>query len=154
MSLDNLVRIHQLQHHTADPAAVRRLMMAIERNLADSLVPGISNETRFDAAYKAIMQCAMLGLWANGYRPATSTPGHHQTMIQTLTTTLDLERQRWLVLDALRKKRNLSDYSGDPIEPEATRECISEAQALHRHLSAWLQDRRPELLGPSGPSRA
>ena len=26
----------------------------------------LSLENRFDAAYKAIMQCAMIGLWANG----------------------------------------------------------------------------------------
>jgi hypothetical protein len=28
------------------------------------------------------MQCAMVGLMANGYRPSTTMPGHHQTMIQ------------------------------------------------------------------------
>jgi hypothetical protein len=34
------------------------------------------------------MQCAMLALWANGYRTATSKPGHHQTGIQSLGLTM------------------------------------------------------------------
>jgi hypothetical protein len=77
----------------------------------------LSDETRFVAAYKAIMQCAMLGLMAHGYRPSTTSPGHHQTMIQTLGLTLGVEQSVWVVLDSLRKKRNLNDYSGDLIEP-------------------------------------
>ena len=42
----------------------------------------LSAENRFNAAYKCIMQCAMLGLWAHGYRTSTSQPGHHQTALQ------------------------------------------------------------------------
>ena len=48
----------------------------------------MSADNRFDAAYKSIMQCAMLGLWANGYRTSTSQPGHHQTAIQSLGLTM------------------------------------------------------------------
>jgi len=80
MSLENLIKINQLQRHTATADEVQRLLAAAHRNLADSAVAGLSDETRFDAAYKAIMQCAMMGLMANGYRPSTTTPGHHQTM--------------------------------------------------------------------------
>jgi hypothetical protein len=47
----------------------------------------------------------MLGLMARGYRPSTTTtPGHHQTMIQTLGLTLGVEQAVWVVLDLLRKK--------------------------------------------------
>ena len=55
MSLDNLVRTNQLQPHTATPGAIRQLLAAARRNLADSMAATISDETRFDAAYKAIM---------------------------------------------------------------------------------------------------
>src|SRR3546814_4721529 len=34
---------------------------------------------------------------------------HHQTMIQALPLTLGVERGTWVVLDALRKKRNVND---------------------------------------------
>lgn len=121
MSLDNLVRTHQLTPHAARPVEVQRLLAAARRNLADANAAGVSDETRFDAAYKTIMQCALVALMANGYRPATSTPGHHQTMIQTLPLTLGVTRETWLVMDALRKKRNSNDYSGDLLEPESAR---------------------------------
>lgn len=51
-----------------------------ERNLVDARAEIISHETRFDAAYKAIMQLALIALMASGYRPSTNEPGHHQTM--------------------------------------------------------------------------
>ncbi|MBP9147812.1 MAG: DNA-binding protein [Rhodoferax sp.] len=149
MSLENLIKINQLQRHTATADEVQRLLAAANRNMADSGVAGLSDETRFDAAYKAIMQCAMLGLMANGYRPSTTTPGHHQTMIQTLGLTMGIGKEVWIVLDSLRKKRNLNDYSGDLIEPAAVRNCISHAQSLLTHTYQWLSEHRPDLLNKS-----
>lgn len=128
---------------------MQRLLAAASRNLADSGVAGVSDETRFDAAYKAIMQCAMVGLMGNGYRPSTTTPGHHQTMIQTLGLTMGVGREVWIVLDSLRKKRNLNDYSGDLIEPAAVRSCIGHAQTLLTHTQQWLGKHRPDLANTS-----
>ncbi len=75
VSLENLLKIHQLQLHTATAQEVQRLLAAASRNLADSAVQSISDETRFDAAYKAIMQCALVALmattrrWLSQHRP-------------------------------------------------------------------------------------
>lgn len=146
MSLENLVKTNQLQPHDADPTAVQRLLAAAERNLTDARVPDISDETRFDTGYRTIMQCAMIGLHANGYRPATSTPGHHQTMIQTLSLTLGVPREDWVVLDALRRKRNVADYLGDLIEPVSVTECIERAEVLLQTTRGWLRANRPDLL--------
>jgi hypothetical protein len=145
MSLENLVKINQLKHHTTNVEEVQRLLAAARRNLADSQSETVSDETRFDVAYKAIMQCAMVGLLANGYRPSTTTPGHHQTMIQSLDQTLGVSKEVWIVLDALRKKRNLNDYSGDLIEPGAVRDCIAQADALLTVTQRWLKQHRPDL---------
>src|SRR3546814_12215865 len=76
---------------------------------------------------------------------------HHQTMIQALPLTLGVERGTWVVLDALRKKRNVNDYSGDLLEPEAVLECIERAKALLAHTQAWLERHRPDLLGGDMP---
>lgn len=65
----------QLLYMTNIPDGVLRLLASAERNLADARLSKLSNDNRFDAAYKTIMQCAMVGLWANGYRTATSQPG-------------------------------------------------------------------------------
>ena len=146
MTLQNLFAIKQLQAHSADPAAVRRLLEAARRNLADAHVDEISADNRFDAAYKCLMQCAMLGLWANGYRTSTNQPGHHQTALQVLPKTLGVEQDAVIVLDALRKQRNLSDYEGDPISDGAVAECCQQAALLLKQTRSWLRQHRPDLL--------
>jgi hypothetical protein len=97
MSLENLARINKLNPHVSNAAEVGRLLAAARRNVADSAVAGISDETRFDAAYKAIMQCAVVGLYAHGYRPSTTTPGHHQTVIQCLELTMGVAQAKALL---------------------------------------------------------
>jgi hypothetical protein len=66
MTLENLLAIHRLQAFEATPDGVLRLLASAGRNLADARLAQLSNDNRFDAAYKAILQCAMIGLWANG----------------------------------------------------------------------------------------
>lgn len=80
MTLQNLLQIGQLKEHEATREEVRALLDAARRNLADAQVTAISLETRFDAAYKAIMQLSLVALLANGFRPSSGT-GHHMTMI-------------------------------------------------------------------------
>ena len=145
MSLANLVKTNQLQVHNPSRDAVHRLLEAAQRNLADAHITEISAENRFDAAYKCIMQCAMVALWVNGYRTSTSQPGHHQTAIQTLPTTIGLEQTTVIVLDALRKQRNVSDYEGDPISDQAVIECIKQAEQLYQNISAWISKNRADL---------
>ena len=63
MSLDNLVG-RTLERVEPDRAGIARMLAAAGRNLADARLAGLSAENRFDAAYKAIMQCAMVALRA------------------------------------------------------------------------------------------
>lgn len=145
MGLDNLIGL-SLEQITPDGATIRRLLAAAERNITDAQVTQISAENRFDAAYKAIMQLANAALQANGYRTLTSKPGHHMTMIQTLGQTIGLDRHTIIVLDALRKQRNVADYSGDIIPPSLVTECLASAMALKQAIMLWLETNRPELL--------
>lgn len=145
MTLDNLLG-NTLERIEPDPAAICRLLQAAERNLADAGIEAVSPENRFDAAYKAIMQLANLALQANGYRTLTSRPGHHMTMIQSLTRSIGLDRERMISLDTLRKQRNVSDYSGDPVSPAAMETCIASAEALLEDVKAWLQSHYPSGL--------
>ena len=146
MTLANLLAIHRLLAFNATPQGVQRLLAAAARNLTDAKLAQLSAENRFDAAYKCIMQCAMLGLWANGYRTSTSQPGHHQTALQALPLTMGLPNDIVIVLDTLRKQRNLNDYEGDPISDGAVSECLTQAEALLAHTRQFLQTRFPNLL--------
>jgi hypothetical protein len=146
MSLENLLKINKLQTHNPSRESVQRLLQAAARNIEDARIVEISSETRFDAAYKCIMQSAMVALWANGYRTSTSQPGHHQVAIQTLPITIGLEQGTVIVLDALRKQRNINDYEGDPISDQAVVECIKQAEQLYKVVSAWIATNRPDLV--------
>lgn len=146
MTLQNLLAIQRLQTFEAGRADVLRLLAAAERNLADAAVQAISDENRFDAAYKCIMQCAMAALWANGYRTSTSQPGHHQTAIQSLTLTIGLDAKTMVLLDTLRRQRNVNDYDGVPVSPSTVQEAGRQAEALLRLVKAWLNRHRPDLM--------
>lgn len=79
-------------------------------------------------------------LWANGWRTSTSQPGHHQTAIQTL----GLPKPDLIVLDALRRQRNVNDYEGDPIADATLHACLQAADKLLGHTLRWLQAQHPE----------
>lgn len=125
---------------------MQRLLAAVERNLNDAAQTGISDETRFDAAYKAVMQCALAAMLAQGYRPSTSEPGHHVTLIQSLPLTLGVDNTTWVLLDALRRKSNANDYTGDAVTPDMVGECINQGHKLNALLRQHLQQAHPALL--------
>jgi uncharacterized protein (UPF0332 family) len=145
MSLDNLVGI-SLEKLEPNSTSIARLLAAARRNITDATIMAVSTENRFDAAYKAIMQLANASLQANGFRTLTSRPGHHMTMIQVLDQTLGLEKETVIILDALRKQRNVADYSGDIITESAARDCLMHAENLLQNVSHWLKANRPELV--------
>lgn len=146
MTLENLLRIGRLKEHPVEPSEIRKLLQAAKRNLKDSGVNGISLETRFDTAYKAIIQTALAALMANGYRPDTNHPGHHMTVLQSLTISIGLPSERMIVLDVLRRKRNLSDYTGEDIDKGSADHCAKEAENLLQDVTAWLARDHAGLL--------
>ena len=125
MTLANLLALQRLLAFNATPEGVQRLLAAAARNLADAQIVQLSPENRFDAAYKCILQCAMLGLWARGYRTSTSQPGHHQTALQALP---------------------LNAYEGDPASDGVVAECLTQARALLAHTQQFLKTQFPDLL--------
>lgn len=146
MTLDNLVQIGKLKPHKTTREEIVRLLAAVRRNLKDAHLAAISPVSRFDIAYKAIMQCALVAVMANGFRPSTSEPGHHATIIQSLPKTVGLPNERIVVLDQLRKKRNLSDYTGADIAEEEAAACVRAAEDLASTVEKWLRANRTDLL--------
>ncbi len=145
MTLDNLERIGRLKRHVTSRDEIGDLLAAARRNLSDARAENISTENRFDAAYKCVMQCALAALMANGYRPDTKVPGHRQTVVQSLPKTMGPSAARVAVLDTLRNKRNLADYTGKLIDSASLNTCIAEAEQLLEETGAWLIANRPQL---------
>lgn len=147
MSLENLVGV-SLEKITPARQTIRRLLEGASRHIADAKVAKVSAETRFGSAYTAVRMLADAGLHAHGYRTLTSKPGHHQTAIQTLVRTFGVDNAVVIRLDALRKQRNLTEYTGDTIPHSALDECLRQAEALHALATTWLKANRPDLLSP------
>jgi hypothetical protein len=142
MTLENLLRTGQLKAHAADERELARLLESAEVALNDAKLASLSSTSRLDLAYRAIMQAALAAVLANGYRPSTSEPGHHQLLLQTLPKTIGLASERVRVLEAFRKARNQNDYRGIPVSDATARECAEEAGRLLAEVRAWLEARR------------
>lgn len=144
MTLNNLLG-KSLEQISVNKESIKRLISAAQRNIMDSKVVEVSAENRFDAAYKAIMQIANAALQIHGYRTLTSKPGHHQTMIQLLPQTLGTDKPTVILLDTMRKQRNVADYSGDIVPESAVKECINQAEILLKSFKSWLAENHPTL---------
>lgn len=140
MGLENLIGL-SLERIEPDAPVITRLVRAARRNIIDAQELAISAENRFDAAYKAIAQLANASLQAHGFRTLTSRPGHHMTMIQSLSLTIGLDRQTIILLDGLRKQRNVADYSGDIIPLNYVDTCIGQAQGLLLKVEEFMAQR-------------
>jgi hypothetical protein len=145
MSLENLLKIGQLERHETDAVQVRRLLESSARCSDDARQKSITPETRLEAGYRAIMQLSMLALWANGYRP-TSASGHHVTMIQSLVHSTGLDKDRMQVLDTFRVKRNAINYTGEDMDIASVEACIAAGEDLTHHVRNWLTINRPDLI--------
>jgi hypothetical protein len=145
VTLANLVG-KTLDAITPDKEAIARLLLAADGSMENAKLPGINEEGQFDMAYKAIMQLANAALQANGYRTRTNQPGHHQLMIQALTTTIGLDAKKTFLLDRLRRQRNLNDYSGDRVSKATADEALHNAIELREKIGIWLSANKPELL--------
>lgn len=145
MTLRNLIGT-ALEAIEPDKSAIFRLLEAAQRSLNDAKLAKLSAEGRFDMAYKSIMQSANAALQANGFRTLTSKPGHHQTMIQTLPKTVALDMNTMVILDSLRKQRNVIDYSGDVVSESMATEATAHAEQLLLRVTQWIRENKPDLI--------
>jgi hypothetical protein len=145
MALKNLIGI-SLASIEPDSMLIHRLLDAAKISLKDAELANMSSEGRFDMAYKAIMQLSNVALQANGFRTLTSKPGHHQTMIQSLPQTIGLANNEMILLDQMRKQRNVIDYSGDVVSATLANTAVRQANLLMIQIENWLRKNKPELL--------
>lgn len=67
-------------------------------------------------------------------------------MIQVLPATIGISKDTVIILDAMRKQRNISDYNGNIVPESAVRECIHQAEKLLTDFKKWLAINESELL--------
>ena len=145
MTLKNLADIGRLKPHSASAKEIAGLLDSAAGALADAKHKELQASSRFDLAYKSLMQSALAALMANGYRPSTSEPGHQQTTVQSLPKTIGTPAEKVRLYDGFRRARNLADYEGNPPEDKLVAECIEAAERLLADVRAWIKKNKPDL---------
>jgi len=138
-----------LEPHVASPDEVQRLLASAALSLADAA--RVENEpvTRYDCAYRVVMQCALAALLATGYRPSPEMLADLGAMAQSLQLTLGLPARGWIILDAILSKRRPGDYRGAEVGAGLADEFVVQTTALLSRLRIWLAMKFPQLLEPA-----
>jgi uncharacterized protein (UPF0332 family) len=59
---------------------------------------------------------------------------------------MGLDMDTVIVLDSMRKQRNMADYTGDIVPESAVIDCIEQAEYLLGKFKEWLMVNRPDFL--------
>lgn len=127
--LDNLVKIRQLAAEPRNETEIRRLLRMAQTHLADAQQTSVSVEGRYLSAYAAGHSAGLAALRHHGYRSE-----NRYIVFQSLTHTLGWPAERWRLLDAAHRARNLAEYEGF-MEVE-----LSQVTELTRVVATLLED--------------
>ena len=149
MTLDDLLRQRRLQRHRPSVQELANLLAKAQRDLGDAMVPDVSLDGRFIAAYNAALALATAALAAAGYR--ASGAAHHATVFEALPIVMGEElRATSEYYDICRQKRNraLYDEIGQATRAEVE-ELIEAVHSLENSVRSWLLENYPDLCPES-----
>jgi len=121
------------------------LRSAVDRNLRDASLEGLSADNKFGLAYEAALLAAKMAVSAAGYR--VKGLGAHQTTFVALKLALGTEMTQTAgYLDRCRRKRNdLSYDTAGIVTANEAAELIEEARKLEKTVEHWITDNHPRL---------
>ncbi len=133
--------------HEASAQETADLLAVVDRDLQDAALSRLSPDWRLAIGYNAALQLATLALAAEGYRPGRERP--HERAILSLRETAGISPSTVDLLDAVRRKRNQSNYerAGTTSSAEAA-ELHQVVTALRRDVVLWLKQNHPTLSPP------
>lgn len=130
MTLENLVRIHELNKETADKREFMGLVNAASDRLNDAENNSLSYASRFDLAYNAAHGLALAALRAAGYRS-----DKRYLVFQCLIHTTAIDKKYVRLFATCHDKRNLAEYEG---HFEADEQLLSELIACTKELKTFV----------------
>ena len=135
----------KLQRHTTSKQEQDELRSVVDRDLADAMLPGLSDDRAFATAYNAVLQLSKMAVAASGYRVIGQ--GHHHTTFQAAEYALGkLALPYTTYFDACRRKRNQLDYDIAQVTSHTeAQELISKAHEYRQLIESWLTRNHPTL---------
>lgn len=113
--------------------------------LQDARQPLISNGTRMDVSWDAVLLACMAVACAEGWR-VTSDRGHHVVVLEGACHALALGDVRFDELDILRDWRNRKYRAGFTVEDSELEEALEWVIAFLSDVARWYESEHRELL--------
>ena len=131
MTLENLVRIRQLNLEPPDKHEFENLVRAAIDRLNDSENEALAYASRFDLAYSAAHGLALAALRASGHRS-----DKRYLVFQCLIHTTKLGNTHIRLFAICHEKRNLAEYEGHfETDEQLLSELIASAKELLRFVN-------------------
>jgi len=131
MTLEDLVKIKQLNREPRDKNEFEGLVKAAVDRLNDSQVETLSFASRFDLAYSATHGLALAALRAAVYRS-----DKRYLVFQCLVHTTDLTKTQIRIFSKCHDKRNLAEYEGHyETDEQLLVELIKNTKQLLKYVS-------------------
>jgi uncharacterized protein (UPF0332 family) len=128
------MQMKKLRPHTVDWAQIDRFLVSADKKLASARkILAFDEEACLQQAYEAMLKASLGLMFSHGFR-ARSQPGHHIAIIDFVRSRIDKKHTGLLVvLDRLRRKRNMALYddSGFVSHHEAEQSLESAADYLN-----------------------
>lgn len=136
----------RLVRHRTSKQELEALRAAIERNLSDAGLAGLSADNRFGLAYEAALLAAKLAIHAAGYR-VKAVPGAHRTTFDALGLALGPTHQdRVDYFELCRRRRNeLSYEAANIVTARQAAEILGEARQLVLSVEEWIRTHHGHL---------
>jgi len=131
MTLENLVRIHELNNEPADKREFTGLVNVAFDRLKDAENNSLTYASRFDLAYNAAHGLALAALRASGYRS-----DKRYLVFQCLTHTTSIDKKYVRLFARCHEKRNLAEYEG---YFEIDEQLLSELIACTKELKIFVE---------------
>jgi hypothetical protein len=113
--------------------------------LSDAQQPSVSEGTRMDAAWDAVLMACLAIACAQGWR-VTSDKGHHAMALEGAAQALSLSVSHYDELDTLRDWRNRKYRAGYEVLPEELAEAVAWVKAFLKTVAQWFADHHAPLL--------
>ena len=114
----------------------------------DARVESVSLGTRFQMAYESARMWCEIVVRAEGQR-LTSRTGHHEKVIQSLTTYVGTDMEDLVTcLGRARKTRHRIMYEGaiHEVTPDDVADLLNVLDELEERVTEWLKGNHPDLL--------
>lgn len=135
MNLQSRIEKRQLQKVEISEAVLADLLKAVERDIKDAEIEGLSNDRRFTTAYAAALGLANYFIRKQGYRVAAKF-GHHSLVFEILIEFLGEQVSALSeYFNRCRRKRNNIYYrSAGSISEDEVREIMDKVLQLKEKL--------------------